>query len=177
MARICMMLSLGIVLSGCAGMVWTDFMDRHQGAYDGTSVGLVQSHEPIPLAVRGSLYPGLADIDAAEAVASRFQAPGWFSPRRFKAASLAEAQQSDYALIFVIEPALPLVETSCKELDRAAASPPPDEITILAVLCSAGEMVTHSFARSGASAPGTADFQQLIDQISLSLFPAPRFSN
>ena len=177
MARICMMLVVGLVVSACAGTVRTDFIDRHQGAYDGTSVGLAQSYEPIPLAVHGSLYPGLAGIDAANAVARHFQMPGWFSPLRFKAASLAEAQQSDYGLMFVVDLAQPLAETSCKVLSRAALAPPSDEITIFAVFCSAGEMVTHSFARAGSNAPGTAAFQQMIDQISFSLFPAPQFSN
>ena len=177
MARIWMVLAVGLVASACAGAVRTDFIDRHEGAYDGSSVGLAQSYEPIPLAVYGSLYPGVAGRDAADAVARHFRVPGWFSPLRFKAASLAEAQQSDYGLIFVVDPAQPTAETSCKELERLTLAPPSDEITIFAVFCSAGEMVTHTFARAGSSAAGTAAFQQLVDQISFSLFPVPQFSN
>lgn len=177
MARIRMMLLVGVAVSACAGVVRTDFIDGHDGAYDGTSVRLAQSNEPIPLAVRGSLYPGLTDMDAANAVARHFRMPGWYSPLRFKAASLAEAQRGDYGLILVVDLAQPLANNSCKRLDRAALAPPSGEITIFAVFCSAGEMVTHSFARAGASAPGTLAFQQVVDQISFSLFPPPQSSN
>jgi len=127
--------------------------------------------------VHGSLYPGVAGIGAAEAVVQYFRMPGWFPPGRFRPASLAEARSSAYSLVFVVDPLRPMAVDACGSAERVPLLPAASEITVFAVFCSSGAMATHSFARAAQSAPGTAAFRQLFDQISVSLFPSPQFSN
>ena len=172
MVRIATIAASALALSACAGQVQTSYGDITP-FYDRSVVTHASAGGAFPLVVHGSPFPGVAQPQAAEAIARDMRLPGWFPPTRFAPAPVADAPRGDYRLVLVFNPARPVsAADACGDLREVPVAPQSGpETTLRAAFCTRGETISDTTARAAAAAPGSPAFRELLDQVSVTIFP------
>ena len=173
MIRIAAIATGALALSACAGQVQTGFGDITP-FYDRSVVTHASSGGAFPLVVHGNPFPGLPQRQAVDTVARDMRLPGWFPQVPFAPAPVASAPRGDYRLVLVFNPAQPVSGAdACGDLSQVpvAASRPSGETTLRAAFCTRDEPISDTRARAASAGPGSPAFRQLLNQVSVTVFP------
>jgi hypothetical protein len=172
MVRIAASALAALVLSACAGQVRTGFGDITP-FYDRSVVTHASSGEAFPLVVHGNPFPGLSQAQAAQAIARDMRLPGWFPQVPFAPAPVAGAPRGDYRLVLVFNPAVAVSGAdACGDLREVPVAPQSGpQTTLRAAFCTRGETISDTTARMAAAHPGSPAFQQMLDQVAVTIFP------
>jgi hypothetical protein len=172
MLRMAALSATALALSACAGMVQTGYGDITP-FYDRSVVTHASSGGAFPLVVHGNPFPGLSQPQAAQAIARDMRLPGWFPQVPFAPAPVASAPRGDYRLVLVFNAAAPVSSAdACGDLRQVPVAPQPNGATTLrAAFCTRGEMISDTTARMAAAQPGSPAFRQMLDQVSMTIFP------
>ena len=172
MLRTAALTAAALAISACAGAVRTGYGDITP-FYDRSVVTHASAGGAFPLVVHGNPFPGVPQAQAAEAIARDMRLPGWFPPARFAPAPVPNAPRGDYRLVLVFNPAGPIsAADACGDLREVPlAQQAGPETTLRAAFCTRGEMISDTSARAPAAPPGSPAFQQLLDQVSVTIFP------
>lgn len=172
MLRTAAIAAAALGLTACAGQVRTSFGDVTP-FYDRSVVAHAASAGAFPLVVHGNPFPSLPQRQSAEAVAREMRLPGWFAQVPFSRAPVEGAPRGNYRLVLVFNPARPVsASEACGDLAEVpVTSGPAAETALRAAFCTRGEPISDARARMAAAGPGSPAFQQLLDQVSATLFP------
>lgn len=170
MTRMTAVLAVAAV-SACAGLPQTSSGDLTP-FYEKSVVTHAAQGGAFPLVVHGAPHPDVNPAKAAAAVAPELGLPGWFPPTPFQPAPVPEAPQGDYRLVLIFNPARAVSgDEACGDLSRIPVAAPGAQVAVRAAFCMRDERISDVSAWGPASAPGTATFRALMDQIVMAVFP------
>lgn len=141
------------------------YVDTNPG-YSRSIVQYASSGAAMPLVVRGET-PGIP----AQAVAAGMRLPGWFEPKPFALAPVDGAPDGNYRVVMVINPDRPVgAKRVCADADSIGTAPGP-ELKLQAAFCAGDEALSQATAFAPNTQAGTPEFQNVLNQMTLALFP------
>lgn len=142
--------------------------------YEPQVVAYVTKGGAMPLEVIGQPFAGMDGSDTARQVAKRMKLPGWFATRDFAPAPVEGAPSGNYRTVLVFNSAELTTDAddACKDAGKIKVTPPGDRIYVIAAFCAGDEVVTDTYGSTVAMGPDTGEYQQLMTQITMALFPS-----
>lgn len=159
----------GLLLSACQGT--TSSRGDYAPGYRVSDLSLAARNDGVPLTVTGNPL-GMSNADATQAVIERFRVPGWAPQVDFRTRT---AQDGGYGVVLVFDPPMATTpQQACgvqfgRDLPHA---PQGDRHRVVAAFCNGGPVSSTRASFEPVSGPDDPRFRELLNQISLTLFPA-----
>src|SRR5690606_10757578 len=161
--------SCGLLLAACQGA--TSSRGDYAPGYRVSDLVLAARNNGVPLTVTGNPL-GLSDAEATQAIIERFKVPGWAPQVAFRPRN---AQDGGYGVVLIFDPVLDATpQQACGvQFGRALPyAPQGDRHRVVSAFCNGGPMSSTRASFEPVSGPDDPRFQELLNQISLPLFPA-----
>jgi len=159
----------GLLLAACQGT--TSSRGDYAPGYRVTDLALAARNDGVPLTVTGNPL-GMSDAEATRAIIERFHVPGWAPQVDFRPRT---AQDGGYGVVLVFDPPLDTTpQQACGvQFGRSLLhTPQGDRHRVVAAFCNGGPMSSTRASFAPVSGPDDPAFRELLNQVSLTLFPA-----
>lgn len=160
---------IGLLLAACQGT--TSSRGDYAPGYRVTELSLAARNDGVPLTVTGNPL-GVSDADATRAIIERFRVPGWAPQVDFRPRN---AQDGGYGVVLIFDPPLdatPQQACSVQFGRDLAHAPQGDRHRVVAAFCNGGPMSSMRASFEPVNGPDDPRFRELLNQISMTLFPA-----
>lgn len=162
----------GALLAACQGMTASS-SGTYAPGYRVSDLTLAARNNGVPFTLTGNPL-GMSDAEATLATIERFRAPGWAPQVNFRP---REAQDGGYGVVLIFDPPPETTpQQACSvQFGRSLPHVPPQggaDHRVVAAFCNGGPMSSMRASFAPVSGPDDPRYRELLNQISLTLFPA-----